>query len=199
MSTPETGPFDLERALTAIDRVGRRFLHDIQTTTRQPDPRFSEAFRRWEEQLTHLKLALHRAEQKLLHYLLVPEDFRPWRDLPGTITPQQKRQITLDWHRRIDAYFRLLHIDGRFRRLHDPLDLVAEAITADIQTDMVEVAALVQITGQALTKLAAPGDATILEDLAFYHVISPWKQRGMPALFDVLRWLNEFLAEHDSL
>ena len=38
-----------------------------------------------------------------------------------------------------------------------------------------------------------------IEDLAFYHVLSPWKQRGVAALLDVLRWLSEVLREHEDL
>ncbi|MFW5829467.1 MAG: hypothetical protein ACOCXA_04320 [Planctomycetota bacterium] len=197
MPAPDIGPFDLERALTAISRIQRRFMSDLTTTISAPDPRFMSAFRRWEENLTHLKLAVHRAEQLLLHYLLVPESYRPWRDLPG---PRISLADSVQgWQQRITPYFHLLHIDTVYRRLEHPLDLQAQAATADILTDLVSVAAIASCTEAALERFADDPDPTTIEDLAFYHVISPWKQRGMPALFDCLLWLQAYLGEHDAI
>lgn len=187
---------DLRRSLDAIGRILSTWLADLEGVS-AGDPRFDAAFRRWEEQLTLLKLHLHRAEQRLLHYLLVPEERRPWRDLPRQREDARGRYRR--WHDRLAGWMVALHLPTAYRRLGDVLDLAGEATTADAITDLVALAELAQSTVEALATFAAIDQPDCLEDLAFFHVISPWKQQGMPALFDLLRWLNAFLAERDEL
>ena len=79
------------------------------------------------------------------------------------------------------------------------LDPLEEAVTSDVVTEIIALAELAQGTGQALDRLDATGIDDGLEDLAFYHVISPWKQHGMPPLLDTLRWLSAILVEHEEL
>jgi hypothetical protein len=196
MTSPDHAPTDLIRALEAIRRTQGRWLTDVSELCRG-DPRFLDAFRRWEELLTLLKLHIHRAEQRLLHFLMVPEERRPWREFPGlepdaTATYQR-------WMRNVAPYFRSLHIDTTYRRLSNILDPHEEPVTADILTDLVAVCETAETTGRALEHFHKEEHTVLLEDLAFYHVLSPWKQYGMPALFDLLRWLSAFLAEHDEL
>ncbi|MFW5846337.1 MAG: hypothetical protein ACOCXJ_08930, partial [Planctomycetota bacterium] len=83
MDTGEPRPGDLLRSLTAIRRAQGRWLDDVLGTTAANEPRFSEVFRRWSQQLTLIRLTLLRAEHMLLHYLLVPIEMRPWRELPA--------------------------------------------------------------------------------------------------------------------
>lgn len=192
----EHAPTDLIRALEAIRRTQARWLADV-TAQCHDDPRFLDAFRRWEEQLTLLKLHLHRAEQRLLHFLMVPEERRPWREFPGIESDSQTTYQR--WMHLVAPYFRTLHISTAYRRLGHILDLHEEAVTADIVTDLVAVCEVAESTGRVLEHFAAEGQPDNLEDLAFFHVLAPWKQHGMPALLDVLRWLQAFLSEHDEL
>jgi len=197
MATTEHAPTDLLRALEAIRRTQARWLADV-TTVAAGDPRFLDAFRRWEEWLTLIKLHLHRAEQRLLHFLMLPEERRPWREVPDV---EADGQLTYrHWMHLLGPYFRSLHIDSGYRRLGDPRDLQAEAVTADALTDLVGLCEVAATTNRALEAVLGGGDAqTMIEDLAFFHVISPWKQHGMPAWFDFMRWLNTYLGEHDEL
>jgi len=188
---------DLVRSLSAIGRTQRRWLADLQLVCAERDPCFKQAFRRWEEWLTLIKLHIHRAEGRLLHYLLVPEDQRPWRDLPG---PQPERQRSWRrWYDLVAPYLRELHLDTTYRRLADIRDPTSEAINADIVTDLVAVAEVAESTNLALAQVSEAGRHSALEELAFFHILSPWKQQGLPALFDLLRWLHAFLAEYDEL
>ena len=188
---------DLTRALQALARVQTRWLEDVRSMC-AGDPRFLDAFRRWEEALTLLKVYLHRIEAKLLHLLLVPPERRPWKELPPSTKPGPAGYA--HWNQVISPYFKALHIDTTYRRLADCLDLDGEALTADAVTDLVAIAEICDSTSRALERLGAiENDPAYLEDLAFFHVLSPWKQQGLPALFDFLRWLNAFLSERDSL
>jgi len=196
MTSPEHAPTDLIRALEAIRRTQARWLSDVAELCRG-DPRFLDAFRRWEELLTLLKLHIHRAEQRLLHFLMIPEERRPWREFPGV---ESEAQITYQrWMQQVAPYFRSLHIDTGYRRLGHILDHHEEAVTADIVTDIVALCEIAESTGRVLEHFAAEGRTDPLEDMAFFHVLAPWKQHGMPALLDLLRWLSAFLAEHDEL
>lgn len=191
---------DLIRALQAIQRTQARWLEDLNSMCTSQDPRFLDGFRRWEEQLTLLKLHLHRAEQRLLHFLLVPEERRPWRDLPGPPRNKQERRLSFrQWNQTAQTYFTSLRIDTNYRRLGNILDLEEDAVSADVVTDVVALAEMCAYTGDALQRLDQLDDEQYLEDLAFYHVLSPWKQQGMQALLDCLRWLNAFLRNHDEL
>ncbi|TVR43638.1 MAG: hypothetical protein EA402_09290 [Planctomycetota bacterium] len=187
---------DLRRALAAIHRSQSRWLADL-TIVCQGDPRFLDAFRRWREWLTLLKLQLIRAEDRLLHYLLVPEERRPWRDFP--LRKPSQADSFRRWDSCITPYFKALHIDTRFRRLGDVRDLDGEASIALASTDLVAVASIAEHTQAALRHVAAEGEAEGLEDLAFFHVLAPWKVQGLRPLTDVLQWLDAFLAEMDEL
>ncbi|MDA3961448.1 MAG: hypothetical protein PF961_11705 [Planctomycetota bacterium] len=196
MSPQEHAPTDLIRALEAIRRTQTRWLADVERLC-QGDPRFQDAFRSWQEQLTLLKLHIHRAEQRLLHFLLVPEEHRPWTEFPGLETNSQAGWQR--WMRMVGPYFRSLHIDTSYRRLGCILDPLEEAVTADVLTDLVAVCEVADSTNRALEHFHKEGHSELLEDLAFYHVLSPWKQHGLPALGDLSRWLTAFLAEHEEL
>ncbi|NRA38261.1 MAG: hypothetical protein HRU15_08985 [Planctomycetes bacterium] len=198
MDQLEHAPSDLMRALDAIERCQIRFLEDLQSTCKG-DPCFLEAFRRWEETLTLLKLHIHRAEQRLLHFLLVPEERREWKGLPGPQKRHQRKASFSRWNKRVLPYFQSLHIDTRYMRLSSVLELDEDAVVADINTDLVALAEICENTGEALERFKDLDDQRYLEDLAFYHVLNPWKQQGMQALMDVLRWINEFLHHHSDL
>lgn len=197
MTTTDHAPTDLLRALEAIQRTQQRWLQDV-TTVSAGDPRFLDAFRRWEEWLTLIKLHIHRAEQRLLHLLMLPEDRRTWREVPHH---QSDSGTTYrHWMRCVGPYFRGLHIDTSYRRIADSHDMHAEAVTADALTDLVALCEIAASTNQVLDRVLGTSETPeVIEDLAFFHIISPWKQLGMPAWFDWMRWLNEFLREHDEL
>jgi hypothetical protein len=203
VSTPpepeERRPGDLVKALGAIQRAQTVWLVDLGQVA-QGDPSFIAAFRRWQEQLTSLKLFLHRAESRLLHYVVSDDRHEPWKEFaaPGP-NAGDRRAIAGRWTDKLVDYFRTIHIDTRYRRLTSTIDLDEECATADIVTDFVAVAEVCETTMPALSSLQQQSEPACLEDLAFYHVISPWKQRGVPALLDVLRWLAEILREHDEL
>lgn len=192
----DTAATDLIRSLQAIARSQRRWLDDVVAVT-AGDPRFPDAFRRWEEWLTLIKLHLHRSEQRLLHYLMVPDDRRGWSQL-GTVAPDA-RATWRQWYDRIAPYLRSLHIEHHYRRVGDVLDPGAEATTADAITDLVTVAEVADTTGHDLRRLDLVADqAEDLEHLAFYHVLGPWRQQGLPALLDLQRWMRAWLNEnHD--
>lgn len=198
MNQLEHAPNDLIRALEAIQRCQLRFIEDLATTC-AGDPCFLQAFRRWQETLTLLKLHLHRAEQRLLHFVLMPEERRKWKDLPGPRKRHQRQESFATWNKRVIPYFQSLHIDTRYMRVSSILDLDEGSIIADITTDIVALAETCENTGEALDKFKAMSDPCYLEDLAFYHVLNPWKQQGTHALMDVLRWINEFLHHHTDL
>lgn len=189
-------PVDLVRALSAIRRTQERWLTDLAGVC-VGDPRFHDAFRRWQEQLSLLRLQLLRAEGRLLHYLMVPDERRPRGRVPGPSLDRPARYG--HWQGRISDYLLALHLDTRYRRLVDPLDLTAEAVTADVVTDLVALAVLAEETGAALSELPDLGPVDHLEDLAFFRVLSPWRIRGLGHLHDVLRWLDGFLVEHSEL
>jgi hypothetical protein len=188
----EDRPIDLVRALEAIGRTQHRWLTDLEQVC-SGEPRFLDAFRRWQEWLTLIKLHLVRAEQRLLHFLLVPEERRPWREFPGP-APRQ-REAWARWEEPIVSYLHGLHIDTIYRRIGSTRDLDGEVINADIATDITALAVLADTTGRALARLDPTREPAWLEDLAFYHVLSPWKLQGQSALHDVLRWLDEFLSD----
>lgn len=191
----ERRPGDLVKALGAMQRAQTMWLVDLGQIG---DPAFIPAFRRWQEQLTALKLYLHRAESRLLHYLMRDDKRDPLKEF---VAPEAENRSVIAgrWTDKLVAYFRSVRLDTRYRRLNATLDLDEECTTADIVTDLVAVAETCELTMPALTRLQQQADLGCLEDLAFYHVISPWKQRGLPALLDVLRWLAEMLSEHADL
>ncbi|MBA3710430.1 MAG: hypothetical protein H0W83_16620, partial [Planctomycetes bacterium] len=182
---------ELLRALAALHLSQSRWLADLGEAC-QGDPAFAASFRRGQEELTMVKLQLHRAENRLLHYLLVPHHQRPWREcgLPAG----DHRALAAQWTQRLAGWFGDLRLDGSYRRLTSVLALDEEAATADIVTDLAAVAGTAESTMPALARLGRGVDPAALEDLAFYHVLSPWKQHGGSALIDCLRWLNDMLG-----
>lgn len=201
MDSVETrhAPTDLIRALDAIQRTQHRWLKDLSATCHQHDPRFLEACRRWQESLSLLQLHLVRAEQRLLHFLLVPEERRPWKELPGTQRKHDRRERFAHWNRLLLPYLQSLQVNTNYCRVANVLDLDQAAVTADITTDFVALAEMCENTGEALNRFKSVSDKGCLEDLAFYHVLSPWKQQGMPALQDCLRWIHATLRQHDEI
>ena len=196
MQDSDPQPTDLVRALQAIARSQTRLLRDIREVC-AGDPRFLDAFRRWREWLTLLKLQLIRAEGRLLHFLMVPEDRRPWQEY----RPKSKSlQGTYhEWDGIIPPYLRALHIDSRYLRLPDIRELEGEAVVAMASTDLVALTSVMEVTQHAIEQRAFDQHSPWLEDMAFYHVLAPWKVQGLQPLNDVLRWLDSFLSEMDEL
>lgn len=188
-------PADLARALGAIRRTQSLWLVEVDQAC-HGEPAFVAAFRRWEELLTALKLHVHRAENRLLHYALDEPD-RPRREYGGR--PVDREQIARRWVDRLTAWFAGLRLDPTYLRL--PTVIAGdddEPVTADIITDLATLAEVAESTMPALAAAAetAPDQ---LEDLAFYHIVAPWRSRGLPPLLDVLRWLAEMVREHDTV
>lgn len=195
LEADERPPNDLVLSLHAVRRTQALWLADLDQVC-QGELGFLAVFHRWEEQLTALKLHLHRAEARLLHFVMASA-ITPHRDFPaGTI---DRRLLARAWIERIGPWFRSIHIDTAYRRLDHVLDLDVEAITADIATDLATVAETAERTMPALAALrAGAGDPASLPDLAFFHVLAPWRSHGLDALADVLRWLGEVIHEHED-
>ncbi|MBA3686275.1 MAG: hypothetical protein H0W72_13695 [Planctomycetes bacterium] len=190
----ERDPADLVQALGAIARLQSLWLADLDQVCRG-DPAFVAAFRRWEEQLTALKLYIHRAEARLLHYLLAAPT-KPWREYGGT--GADRDAATERWTARLLPYFATLRLETTYRRIGSVLELDEDPSTADIITDLIALAEVAETTQIALAGLERGGDPAALQDLAFYHVIAPWRRAQAP-LLDVLRWLAEAVREHADL
>lgn len=189
---------DLRRSLDALGRSQARWLRDLASTC-TGDPRFLDAFRRWHEGLALIRLHLLRTEQRLLHLLLVPELHRP---APGDLGPPP--DPTAAW-RELDplvtGYLRSLRLETCYRTVDAPLDPQAEAVTRDAATDLVALAAVAQATAPVFAGLAHRriDDHRGLDDLAFFHVVCPWRRRGLPALSGALAWLGAVLAENEDV
>ena len=189
----ERPPADLLRALAALQRVQALWLADLGQAAN--DPSFVACFRRWQEQLNEIKLHLHRDENSLLHYLL-GGGLREWKEYSrDDLDP---RAAAAAWIERLGPWLREVRVETSYRRLGSCLDLGEEAVTADIVTDLAAVAACAEAIMPALAqaRLVSPAQ---LDDLAFYHVVAPWRRHGIPASSDVLRWLGEMLREHEEL
>lgn len=197
MPADDLGATPLTRSLSQLQHAQDSWLDDLTLTSRG-DKSFVSAFRRWEEQLTLIKLQIHRIETRLQHYLLTPSNDRPARDLPP-ITAVDRRLVARSWRERLEPYFTDVHLDTAYRHLDSCLDHDQEAIPADIITDLTTLAEIATATSTALADLqrhqrSQPDfQLTLIEEFAFYRVLSPWKAQGMPALLDVLRWLSETL------
>ena len=84
-------------------------------------------------------------------------------------------------------------------RIETETGVLVATVTADITTDLATLAETAEAAMPALITLRdGGGDPACLEDLAFFHVIGPWRSRGLPALADVLRWLGEIIREHEE-
>ena len=196
MNDPDPEPTDLVRALQAIGRSQSRLIRDIKEVC-AGDPRFLDAFRRWREWLTLLKLQLIRAEGRLLHYLMVPEDRRPWKEYP--IRSKSLQSSYHEWDQIIPPYLQALHIDTRYLRIPDLRELEHEAVIALAATDLVAVSSVMEVSQFALEQYSFDQHTPWLEDMAFYHILAPWKVQGLRPLADFLRWMESFLGEMDEL
>lgn len=190
----ECPPTDLRRALGAVSRTQSLWLIEVDQACRG-EPAFITVFRRWEEVLTALRLHLLRVESRLLQHVLAGHH------APSSTfaAPQFDREaVARHWTDRLSAWFQDIHLDPTYLRLASVLDPDQEAVTADITTDL---ATLAEIAESSMPALAASQDESCatIEDLAFFHVLGPWKNRGFSALDDVLRWLAEMAREHHEL
>ncbi len=183
---------DLLRCLAALQRSQAAWLADAAATCPQ-DPAFTAAFRRWQEQLTQLKLHLHRSEGRLLHFVLSPQAAAVHREVHSPDDPG--RAIARAWRHRLQEWFATIHLDSTYMRLDNVRDLSTELVNADIITDFTTLAELAQSTAPILDRIAIDRDLGSAQDLAFYGVLAPWRVRGLLALHDCLRWLNETLSD----
>jgi hypothetical protein len=185
---------ELLRALAALQLSQRRWLEDCRDAC-AGDPAFASVFRRWQEELTMVKLQLHRVEGRLLNFLLVAQDLAH-REPRGRAV--DGRAAAAEWRERLEGWFARIHLPTAYRRLDSALDLDEEAVTGDIITDLAGVAETIEVTSPALVELAATRDLQALEETSFFRVVAPWKRTGLPALHDVLRWLSETLYEAED-
>ncbi len=198
MPTPEDHPAAerLGRALGGLRQAQENWLEDCFHVC-EDDQAFTTTFRRWEEQLTIIKLYVHRAEARLLHFVNAVPLGEPAVDLPPT-GPLRRSELALLWRTRFEKYFTANHLDSAYRRIDSALDHDQEAMTADIITDLTQLAETAQQTSDAIEALDLTADPSGLEEIAFYRVISPWRTNGQAALMDVLRWLAETLREQEE-
>jgi hypothetical protein len=186
---------ELLRALSALHLSQSRWLADVDQAC-HGDPAFAGCFRRWQEELTMVKLQLHRAESRLLHFVMAADPERARRNLKALAV--DGRAVAAAWRGRLSSWFSHMHLETSYRRLDSVVDLDQEAANGDIITDLAALAEVVEITTPALSRIAIERDPTTLEELAFFRVISPWRRLGVPALLDVLRWLSETLGEQED-
>lgn len=165
-------------------------------TCDEGDAAFAEAFRRWQELLTSLKLHLHRSESRLLHFVLTPQARAAHRDVP--VVGDDAHRAAKIWQRRFAHWFDGIHLTSTYRRLERLRDLDGEPVNADIITDLLLLAELAEQTAPILDRIARERDLASAQDLAFFGVIAPWRVRGLPALQTVLGWLAETLADEDD-
>lgn len=185
---------DLWRALAALQRAQGDWLADLAATcpaTGQGDAAFAEVFRRWQEQLTRVKLQVHRAEGRLLGFVHSPTAGLVRRDTPP---PPTSPSFTV-WRDRIEHWFVRIHIDRTYRWLPGLRDEGEEPVRRDLATDLAQLAELVTATSPLLAAIAQERDLRTLEDLAFTRIIAPWRTGGMAALHPTLRWLDEALVD----
>lgn len=183
---------DVLRCLAALQRSQATWLADLSATCPH-DPAFTDAFRRWQEQLTQVKLHLHRSEGRLLHFVLSPQAAALHRDVRGAEDPG--RTIARAWRHRLQDWFSTIHLDPTYARLESVRDLSSEPVNADIITDFTILAELAEQTAPVLERIALDRDLGSAQDLAFFGVLAPWRVRGLPALHDCLRWLAETLSD----
>jgi hypothetical protein len=186
----ERAAFHLTGALGALRRSQSLLLVDWEQTCRG-DQAFLAAFRRWEELLTAVRLHLLRTENRLLHLVVAGHQRRDFRGE----RPERERLAT-HWAERFTEWFRAVHIDPTYRHLDSVLDPQADPISADIITDFATVAEVAEAAMPALAELDRSLDERELEDLAFSCVIAPWRNRGLPAMRQIERWLDEMVVEH---
>lgn len=186
----ERAPLHLIGCLGAVHRTQSLLLVDWEQTCRG-DVAFLNAFRRWEELLAALRLHLLRTEGRLRHLVASGGTAS---DYPGP-RPDRER-LSARWILRFTDWFTAVRIDPTYRHLDSLLDSEAEVVGADIVTDLAIVAEVMEGSMAALGRLGERLDERTLADLAFSHVIAPWRVRGFGALHQVERWLAETLSEH---
>ena len=185
---------DLWRALAALQRAQGDWLADLNATCPakgQGDAAFAEVFRRWQEQLTRVKLNVHRAEGRLLSFVHSPTAGLVRRD---ALLPPTNPSFSA-WRNRIEPWFDRIHIDRSYRWLDRLRDEGDEPVRRDLATDLALLAELVGNTGPLLAVIAQERDLRTLEDLAFSRIIAPWRTSGLAALHPILRWLDEALVD----
>jgi len=188
---------DLLRCLGALQRAQAAWLADLAATCSDKDIAFTEAFRRWQEQLTSTKLQVHRSESRLLHFVLTPQAREQHRLIRAPVG-DDGHHAAKPWVRRLEPWFHDIHLSTTYRRLASLRDLDDEPVNADIITDFVLLAELAEQTAPILDRIANERDLATIQDLAFYHVLAPWRVRGLPAVHTVLGWLGETLTDEDD-
>jgi hypothetical protein len=191
----DAGPNQLLESLVDLDRAQAAWLQDLRGTL-PGDAACTEAFARWEESLTLVKLRLHRSEQRLFGSLMngVPA---PIDEVPAEDATTVRNRMR-DWRDAFEGWFAVCHLPSTYRHLDTCLDLDQEAVHADIITDLAGLAEVSETTGASLAHLEEAVSLAELEDMAFYRIIAPWRTRGVPALHDALRWLSETLRDHED-
>ena len=187
---------DLLRCLGALQRAQATWLADMSATCSTKEVAFTETFRRWQEQLSSTKLQIHRSESRLLHFVLTPQAREQHRQV--TIPADDDYRPAKAWVSRLEPWFYHIHLNTTYRRLANLRDLDDEPINADIITDLALLAELAEQTAPLLDRMAHERDLATIQDLAFYHVLAPWRVRGLPALHAVLGWLHETLTDEDD-
>lgn len=187
----ERAPFHLIGSLGAIQRSQSLLLVDLEQTCRG-DQAFLEAFRRWEELFTAVRLQVLRAEARLYHLALASSASEV-----GHLPVAQRHRITSAWVSRFTQWFAEVRIETTYQRLDSVLNPDAEIIPADIITDLATIAEVAESSMPALAELDRQRSEPELEDLAFYRVIAPWRSRGLDAMRHAEAWLGEMLREHD--
>lgn len=183
------GADELLRALGALRARQARFLADAHAVCQAREPAFAAILHRWEEDLAAIQLQVLRVEGRLRHWLDLPE--RPHDS--GAHGPARSRRAG-HWRPRLGAWLVPLHVDTAYRRIEEPLDPDAEAVTADILTDLALLLEAMESTMPALEDLQADRSPSSLEERSFYGVVAPWRRLGRRPLSEVLRWLAEYLA-----
>lgn len=193
--THECGGNLLIDALVDLDRAQAAWLHDLRVVL-PGDMACMTALARWEAQLTHVKFCLHKAELQLMGGLMgslpLPDAAVHHEDLEAI------RLRWKSWRDGFETWFDGLHMPTTYRRLSSCLDVDQEAVNADAVTDLATLAELAETASIALASLAKNPSRAELEDLAFYHIIAPWRNRGIPALLDMLRWISEMVREQSD-
>jgi hypothetical protein len=184
---------DLLRVLAALQRSQATWLEDLRTTTTSGDPAFADAFRRWQELLTMMALQVHRAETRLLDFVLAPGASLVQQD-GGAGTPES-RDAARQWAGSIIGWFTRIHLDPTYLRIERLRDLDQDPLPADIATDLATLAELAETTAPVLERLARERDLATLQDAAFTSILAPWRIRGLPALHTVQAWLRETLED----
>ena len=173
------------RGTLAVLAVGlETWRADVEATIREAgDP--DDAFLRWNETLTQVRLALARADRRMAEAAPPPRD----PPGPGPAPDDGHRQRVL-----LEAWFDRNGITTTWRRIDDPADLEQEAENADIVTDLAEVLTTIAHTAGHLDQVLAAGEPPGWEVDAYFQVIAPWRRTGRN-LDDVLAWLRGRLAE----